>query len=412
MKTCPKCYLRHEDAVIICDCGYNFNLILEPSQKEFVPFKLKTMNTQNFSSETKLCEVKLENSDDKKVVTAQEHFNRGKVNANKCEFYLAVLDYSKAIEISPNEDMYYYYRGIAYSKIGSYEDAISDFSRGIDLNPSFSFHYKERATAKIKIGDQTGAVEDLETSVDLGLVGASNILKTIEDVESGYSAEKRDVFVVEEFHQKLEKANFGIKWKEMAIKLIMAGMLLWAIADNPYSYYGLLKWAICIGSLYFGYKSYKSDNALFAWVFGCMAVVFNPIAPIRFERETWQFLDLTGGTLILINIIFPIFREIFVKIKAVQIKKNSLSDWKNARYGLILFGFSHIFFESLFLADPKNVGAPVVINYLISRWYVKEQMKDNQENKNYFLYALLVSSIVFVIRVIGGLIIYQIVLHN
>lgn len=80
---------------------------------------------------------------------------------------------------------------------------------------------------------------------------------------------------------------------------ILAGaMLLLAIPTGffPYSYYQILRWVVTIVALYSAYSAYKTKNTKWAILMGAVAILFNPIAPIYFDKNTWQILDfITAG---------------------------------------------------------------------------------------------------------------------
>lgn len=63
-------------------------------------------------------------------------FYRIRANAHivKAEYDLAVFDYDKAIELSPNESMAYFYRGDAYEKLGNIQKAVADYQKAVELD--------------------------------------------------------------------------------------------------------------------------------------------------------------------------------------------------------------------------------------------------------------------------------------
>ena len=65
--------------------------------------------------------------------------------------------------------------------------------------------------------------------------------------------------------------------------------------DAPYWYYQLLRWAVCIYALITAYKLKNRKTAKF--IFFCViAVLFNPIAPVYFDKDLWRIIDgLTGA---------------------------------------------------------------------------------------------------------------------
>ena len=83
------------------------------------------------------------------------------------------------------------------------------------------------------------------------------------------------------------------------IKIVCSVMLFIALFNNPYSYYQILKWVITIVSGYLANHYFKSSLEGLGWIFVAIAVLYNPIAPIFFERSTWEVINvLTIGVLI------------------------------------------------------------------------------------------------------------------
>ena len=74
--------------------------------------------------------------------------------------------------------------------------------------------------------------------------------------------------------------------------LVAASFLLGALGGWPYAYYQLLRWVVCGVGAYSAYVAYTKGRTGWAWVFGVIAVLFNPIAPFTFARGTWQLFDV------------------------------------------------------------------------------------------------------------------------
>lgn len=89
----------------------------------------------------------------------------------------------------------------------------------------------------------------------------------------------------------------NIKWL-----CIVAGVtLLLAIPNGwPYSFYILLRWFIFIVSAIVAYGFYTSKIAAWALVFGGIAFLFNPIAPIYLNKSTWVSLDFISAIIFFI----------------------------------------------------------------------------------------------------------------
>lgn len=75
-------------------------------------------------------------------------------------------------------------------------------------------------------------------------------------------------------------------------------ILLLAIPTGwPYGYYILLRWTIFITSIIVAWNFYKSEVSAWAFIFGAVAFLFNPIAPIYQSKSTWVIFDFIGAVL-------------------------------------------------------------------------------------------------------------------
>ena len=65
------------------------------------------------------------------------------------------------------------------------------------------------------------------------------------------------------------------------------------VLPMPYGYYTLLRLVVCGCSLYFAYNLYETKDIAFVWVFGFIAVLYNPIIPVYlYEKEIWIVVNL------------------------------------------------------------------------------------------------------------------------
>lgn len=87
-------------------------------------------------------------------------------------------------------------------------------------------------------------------------------------------------------------------------KLLAIGVLLGAMSAHPYSYYQILRWVVCISAAYTAYLYIQSERTALFWLFVAMAVLFNPIAPIYLDKDTWQTLDLIAAAIFAVSLFF------------------------------------------------------------------------------------------------------------
>ena len=76
------------------------------------------------------------------------------------------------------------------------------------------------------------------------------------------------------------------------VLLATAAFAFVAIADIPYGYYRVRRWVVCAVAIASALR--LKDSPGWMWGMGFVAVVFNPIAPIHFDKTVWRVLD--GGT--------------------------------------------------------------------------------------------------------------------
>jgi tetratricopeptide (TPR) repeat protein len=86
---------------------------------------------------------------------------------SKGQYDRAIADFNKAIEISPNEAMGFYSRGLAYSGKGQYDKAIADFNKAIEISPKQAMFYNDRGVAYYHKGHHDKAVADCTKALDI-----------------------------------------------------------------------------------------------------------------------------------------------------------------------------------------------------------------------------------------------------
>ena len=88
-------------------------------------------------------------------------FNRAQDKFELADYEEAILDYNKALELSPTEIcLVYSMRGNAKRNLGDLDGAISDQNKALDFDPLYADGYFNRGIAKFKKRDFDGAIED------------------------------------------------------------------------------------------------------------------------------------------------------------------------------------------------------------------------------------------------------------
>jgi tetratricopeptide (TPR) repeat protein len=79
----------------------------------------------------------------------------------------AIEDINRAIELKPNEALYYHTRGVLKSYSGDKQSGIDDYSKAIKIYPDFEPAYMFRGENKFALGDKQGAMDDYNRAIKL-----------------------------------------------------------------------------------------------------------------------------------------------------------------------------------------------------------------------------------------------------
>ena len=103
-----------------------------------------------------------------------------------------------------------------------------------------------------------------------------------------------------------------IIWLIAAVMLVSA-----AVGRHPYSFYTLLRWICCPVLAYSAFTLYEKARTPWAWIFGVLAALYNPIFRVHLDRSTWIGINwLTVGV---------------IAVAAVFWARNALPDSKKNR---------------------------------------------------------------------------------
>jgi len=114
---------------------------------------------------------------------ADVYLNRGIAYSEKGLHDLAIKDYTRAIELRPDDTRAYHNRGLAHSEKDLYDLAIKDYTRAIKLKPGSAQMYLDRSTAYVGLTFCQGRFEAL----DLALQDCSKAIRLESDRAEAYS---------------------------------------------------------------------------------------------------------------------------------------------------------------------------------------------------------------------------------
>lgn len=82
---------------------------------------------------------------------------------------------------------------------------------------------------------------------------------------------------------------------------ICAAMLFLGAAPLPYGYYTLLRLIMCGIFAFAAFVAHERKHEILPWVYGFIAVLFNPVVKIYLPKETWELVDIGAGILLLVT---------------------------------------------------------------------------------------------------------------
>ena len=98
---------------------------------------------------------------------AYTYSNRGLAKSNLRDYQGAITDYNRAIEINPKDADLLFNRGIMKNNSGDYQGAIADYNKAIQINPQDAKFYYNRGNTKKRSKDYRGAVYDYTKSLEI-----------------------------------------------------------------------------------------------------------------------------------------------------------------------------------------------------------------------------------------------------
>jgi len=81
-------------------------------------------------------------------------------------------------------------------------------------------------------------------------------------------------------------------------------MLLFAIPSGiwPYGYYIFLRWVVMVTAILTLWTAYNLKKNVWIWLMVGIAILFNPIAPVHLDKETWVIIDFIVAIIFLVSV--------------------------------------------------------------------------------------------------------------
>lgn len=91
--------------------------------------------------------------------------------------------------------------------------------------------------------------------------------------------------------------------KKNIATIISATFLFLAMFNSwPYGFFTLLRFVVFAATAYIAWMAYQQQKERWVWIFGFLAVLFNPFIVIHLNRELWSFIDLIVGVFMITSV--------------------------------------------------------------------------------------------------------------
>jgi hypothetical protein len=86
------------------------------------------------------------------------------------------------------------------------------------------------------------------------------------------------------------------------LKIFLALLFFLCLADMPYGYYQLVRFAGLIGFAILAYQAHEQGKQTEMIIYGGLALLFQPFFKIALGREIWNIVDVVVGIGLLLSI--------------------------------------------------------------------------------------------------------------
>lgn len=93
------------------------------------------------------------------------------------------------------------------------------------------------------------------------------------------------------------------------IKIILAILFFVCLADIPYGFFQLVRFAAMIGFTYLAYSAHEQSNKNEVFVYVALALLFQPFIKIALGRTIWNIVDVVIAIGLLVSIKVPSKRQ-------------------------------------------------------------------------------------------------------
>lgn len=92
---------------------------------------------------------------------------------------------------------------------------------------------------------------------------------------------------------------------ERIIKVILSLLFFVCLADMPYGYYQLVRFAGLVGFIILAYKAQEQKQQTEVIIYIGLALLFQPFVKIALGRTIWNIIDVLVGVGLIISLFSP-----------------------------------------------------------------------------------------------------------
>lgn len=122
------------------------------------------------------------------------------------------------------------------------------------------------------------------------------------------------------------------------IYMFLAIMLLLCLAPMPYGYFMLVRFVMMVACGWLAYRYYTTNKVAATWVFGVLALLFQPIYKIALGRTVWNVIDVIVALLMIALFVMELRREKRDKAKYVVLPPTDNPEVENNKFEFQLEG--------------------------------------------------------------------------
>lgn len=86
------------------------------------------------------------------------------------------------------------------------------------------------------------------------------------------------------------------------VKIILAILLALCLLDMPYGYFQFVRFTSMAAFIYLTYDNHLKKNKIETYLFGILALLFQPLFKISLGREIWNVVDVMVAIILILSL--------------------------------------------------------------------------------------------------------------